>query len=89
MNKLAIVLVLAVAISGVALADTEGPRQPASNDSFSALDRNADHRVSRSEAGFDRTLSMIFADIDTDGDGFITLLEYAAAEQSHSMASKR
>lgn len=46
---------------------------------FASLDRNADERVSRSEAGYDRVLSAIFADSDTDGDGFLTRVEYARA----------
>lgn len=46
---------------------------------FESLDRNADLRLSRSEAGYDRLLSAIFADSDVDGDGFLTPVEYARA----------
>lgn len=51
----------------------------ASASSFAALDRNGDHRISRSEAGFDRRLSETFAEIDTDGDGFVSIDEFNAA----------
>lgn len=51
----------------------------ASANSFAALDRNGDNRISRSEAGFDRRLSETFAEIDTDGDGFVSIVEFNAA----------
>jgi hypothetical protein len=44
---------------------------------FEALDRNADRRLSRSEAGFDRQFSGIFVACDEDGDGYVTPAEYA------------
>jgi hypothetical protein len=50
--------------------------------SFAALDRNRDDRISRSEAGFDHVLSRTFAEIDTDGDGFVSPAEFAAAEKT-------
>lgn len=54
---------------------------------FTALDRNGDHRISRSEAGFDRVMSETFAEIDTDGDGFVSAAEYAAAEKTRNTVS--
>lgn len=56
-------------------------------DKFTALDRNGDHRISRSEAGFDRLMSETFAEIDTDGDGFVSTAEYAAAEKNRNTVS--
>lgn len=53
----------------------------AAANSFAALDRNGDLRISRSEAGFDRIMSQTFAEIDTDGDGFVSLAEFNAAQQ--------
>ncbi len=50
--------------------------------SFATLDRNRDARISRSEAGFDQVLSRTFAEIDTDGDGFVSPAEFAAAEKT-------
>lgn len=55
--------------------------------SFASLDLNSDHRISRSEAGFDRELSQTFAEIDTDGDGFVSTTEYAAAEKNRTTVS--
>lgn len=53
---------------------------------FATLDRNGDQRISRSEAGFDRLLSQSFAEIDTDGDGFVSLAEFEAAEKSRAVS---
>lgn len=61
----------------------------ASADSFAALDRNGDHRISRSEAGFDRLMSHTFVETDTDGDGFVSQAEFAAAEKSRTNLTAR
>ncbi len=53
-------------------------------ESFATLDRNGDGRISRSEAGFDRSLSQTFAELDTDGDGFVSAEEFSAAQQQES-----
>jgi hypothetical protein len=68
-------------MAAAAVADGENTEPGVSAAPFDALDRNADHRLSRSEAGFDRTLSRTFAEIDADGDGYVTPIEYALAEQ--------
>jgi hypothetical protein len=54
---------------------------------FTALDRNGDQRISRSEAGFDRVMSEVFAEIDADGDGYVSPAEYAAAEKKRNTVS--
>ena len=59
----------------------------ATTGSFTTLDRNGDHRISRSEAGFDRVMSGTFAEIDTDGDGYVSTAEYAAAEKTRNTVS--
>ena len=59
----------------------------AANSAFTTLDRNGDHRISRSEAGFDRVMSEVFAEIDTDGDGFVSSADYAAAEKTRNNVS--
>lgn len=46
--------------------------------SFANLDKNADNRISKTEAGMDRRLSNVFAYVDTNGDGFISRTEYLA-----------
>jgi hypothetical protein len=60
----------------------------AAQDSFVALDRNGDHRLSRSEAGFDRLLSQTFAELDTDGDGFVSVTEFAAGDKVRATVSR-
>lgn len=75
--------------SAGAFADEPGKGRIAAADSFTSLDRNGDHRISRSEAGFDRLLSQTFADVDADGDGFVSAAEFAAAEKSHTSLTAR
>lgn len=81
MNKLIAILTAAL-LSNVALAaDTRQTADGnASNASFASLDRNADSRISRTEAGMNRALSDAFAYVDTDGDGFINKAEYLSSE---------
>lgn len=55
---------------------------PAVVPAFDTLDRNGDDRLSRSEAGYDRLFSAIFATSDSDADGFVSRAEYAAAVES-------
>lgn len=62
--------------------------QAVAESSFASLDRNKDGRLSRSEAGFDRLLAQTFAVIDTDGDGFVTAEEFAAAQTKSSHAAR-
>jgi Ca2+-binding EF-hand superfamily protein len=75
--------------TGGVLANDDTKRKIASADSFAALDRNGDNRISRSEAGFDRRLSETFAELDTDGDGFVSVTEFtAAADQTRITVGK-
>jgi hypothetical protein len=75
---LADAVALSVAISSIAFAT---PRQPPP---VASLDRNADERLSRSEASYDRTLAEIFASCDLDGNGFVDRDEYARATLGYS-----
>ena len=70
-----------------AYAQDSGKKLIVAQGSFAALDRNGDHRLSRSEAGFDRVLSQTFAEIDTDGDGFVSTTEFAVADKTRTAAS--
>lgn len=45
---------------------------------FTTIDRNGDHRISKTEAGAYKAIIDRFAYIDTNGDGFITADELAA-----------
>ena len=80
-----------VAFGATAAADgaynSNESQKIAAASSFTALDRNGDHRISRSEAGFDRVMSETFAEIDTDGDGFVSSAEYAEAEKTRNTVS--
>lgn len=71
-----------LACTGV-FANDDTQRKIATADSFAALDRNGDKRLSRSEAGFNRMLSEAFADLDTDGDGFVSMAEFSAASDNN------
>lgn len=66
----------AFAIAAPAAAD-EGSTQVAPV--FESLDRNADNRLSRTEAGYNRVLLQIFVSSDVDGDGFVSRAEYGQA----------
>jgi hypothetical protein len=87
-------LVLTAIASGACLLAATGAfandskDQFASAESFATLDRNRDNRISRSEAGFDRRLSQTFAELDTDGDGFVSVAEFAAGEKERTAVSK-
>jgi Ca2+-binding EF-hand superfamily protein len=52
---------------------------------FESIDRNADHRISRTEAGSYQKLLDRFASIDADGDGFVTKSEFDAQVNSSSL----
>jgi Ca2+-binding EF-hand superfamily protein len=54
---------------------------------FKSLDRDADQRLSKSEAAGDKMLAQHFAAVDADSDGYLTKREYAAHAkdmESHS-----
>lgn len=76
-----------IASAEVTYEDVKARKLVASASTFAELDRNDDHRISRSEAGFDRVMSQTFAEIDTDGDGFVSTAEYAAADETRNTIS--
>ena len=87
-------LTIAAAISwlltfaSASAGDSDKPQKVSvASNPFTTLDRNGDHRISRSEAGFDRLMSETFAEIDTDGDGFVSTAEFAAAETTRNTVS--
>lgn len=54
---------------------------------FSALDRNQDQRLSKSEAEEQEGLSDQFASIDANSDGYLSKSEYKAKSMSDSRSS--
>jgi hypothetical protein len=70
-------------------ADDAAKGKIAAAGSFATLDRNRDDRISRSEAGFDRVMSQTFAEIDTDGDGFVSPAEFAVGEKTRTSLTSR
>jgi Ca2+-binding EF-hand superfamily protein len=75
--------VLAVGVAAAADQDTPAAGADAM---FKSLDRDADQRLSKSEAAPDKALSEHFAALDADGDGYLTTHEYAS--QSKKMKSE-
>jgi Ca2+-binding EF-hand superfamily protein len=51
---------------------------------FQSIDRNGDHRISKTEAGSYKNLIDRFAVFDADGDGFISESEFQAAASSQT-----
>jgi Ca2+-binding EF-hand superfamily protein len=45
---------------------------------FKSLDRNHDHKISRSEASVKGSVSKRFDGIDSDGDGYLSRQEFSA-----------
>ena len=80
-------LCVALGASAEVPSNDKAPKLIASAGSFAALDRNGDDRISRSEAGYDPLLSQTFAELDTDGDGYVSTAEYAAAEKTRNPVS--
>jgi hypothetical protein len=72
--------VILIATLAVAAAQAAEPDQPESGaqETFKALDRDSDQRLSKSEAAKDRALMTTFAYLDANGDGYLTLREYTA-----------
>jgi hypothetical protein len=67
----------AMMLSAVAVADDPG-KSTSADATFKSLDRDADQRLSKSEASSDSMLSQHFAAVDADSDGFLTKREYTA-----------
>jgi hypothetical protein len=72
--------VLLLSTLSVTAARAAEPAQPASSaeETFKALDKDADQRLSKSEAASDKSLARTFAYLDANGDGYLTMREYTA-----------
>lgn len=72
-------------LAGTTIAMADGvvpPESAAQQPTFESIDRNGDHRISKTEAGGYKSLIDRFAYLDTDGDGFISESEFAAARST-------
>ena len=76
-KQLSILLLSTLAVAAAPAAEQDKPASSA-EETFKALDRDSDQRLSKSEAAKDKSLARTFAYLDADGDGYITLREYTA-----------
>ena len=77
-NRLLQVLVmLTLSVAAARAAESDKPASSA-EETFKALDKDGDQRLSKSEAANDKSLARTFAYLDADGNGFLTLREYTA-----------
>lgn len=82
--------ILALLLAGPLAVHAQSTTPPADGSrveiTFASIDRNADRRISRTEAGYYKYLIDRFASIDTDGDGFISREElYASLTASSTL----
>ena len=74
---LGVLLLSTVSLAAAHAAEQDNPASSAEA-TFKSLDRDADQRLSKSEAASDRALARTFAYLDADGDGYLTMREYTA-----------
>jgi hypothetical protein len=71
-----IALLAAALLSTAAIADDKSMKS--ADQKFDSLDRNKDSAISKTEASKDEMLTVKFASVDTDGDGYVSKAEYTA-----------
>jgi len=76
-SKLLQVLVISTLAVAAVQAAEDKPVSSA-EETFKALDKDADQRLSKTEAANDKSLARTFAYLDADGDGYLTMREYTA-----------
>lgn len=82
MNKTLPILIASAFAAGAFAQGQPNPATPATPvpggaASFESLDKNADQKISKAEAGADRSLNASFTTLDADKDGALTMAEYA------------
>ena len=77
-NKLLQVLVLSTLSVVAARAAEQDQPSSSAEETFKALDKDSDQRLSKTEAANDKSLARTFAYLDANGDGYLTLREYTA-----------
>lgn len=76
-TRLLQVLILS-ALSVAAARAAEEKTMSSAEETFKALDKDGDQRLSKSEAANDKSLARTFAYLDANGDGYLTMREYTA-----------
>ena len=76
-NLLQVLVLSTLFVASAPAAEQDKPMSSA-EETFKGLDKNADQRLSKSEAAKDKSLARTFAYLDADGDGYLTMREYTA-----------
>ena len=73
---LQVLFLSALSVAAVQAAEEKTASSP--EETFKALDKDGDQRLSKSEAANDKSLARTFAYLDANGDGYLTMREYTA-----------
>ena len=88
MNRLFTAMLLTTLSIGAANADHHEEASGA-DATFKSLDKDADQRLSKSEAAGDKMLNDHFAAADADSDGYLSKMEVSSHMKEMANASKR
>ena len=76
-SRLLQVLVMStLAVAAVQAAEEKSVSS--AEETFKALDKDGDQRLSKTEAASDKSLARTFSYLDADGNGYLTMREYTA-----------
>ena len=89
MTKVLLSGLLACLLSIGAVAADDREKSANTDATFKSLDRDADQRLSRMEAGEDKMLTEHFSAADADSDGYVSRREYTAHMKVMSDKPKR
>ncbi|HEX2494727.1 MAG TPA: hypothetical protein VHK24_13220 [Steroidobacter sp.] len=86
-TRLLSIFLLCLLWTGFATAD-DREKSSSAEATFSSLDKDADQRLSKTEASGDKMLTDHFAAIDADGDSYLTKREYTEHMKAMGSATK-